>query len=124
MEVHGMVSIWFGNMQTQDQLDTHIDVTYDEEGGSIPARFFVDFNIDMIDVDEDFIEKEVLEEASDDISMLLTGCSYDDKILSRIKEVVKLNKSYNSIVLIYNFQYDNSVSNCEGFNFVTATSYL
>ncbi|MGM1502525.1 immunity 22 family protein, partial [Bacillus cereus group sp. BceL239] len=30
----------------------------------------------------------------------------------------------NSIVLIYNFQYDNSVSNCEGFNFVTATSYL
>lgn len=78
----------------------------------------------MIDVDEDFIEKEVLEEASDDSSMLLTGCSYDDKILSRIKEVVKLNKSYNSIVLIYNFQYDNSVSNCEGFNFVTATSYL
>ncbi|HHP1051458.1 immunity 22 family protein [Bacillus cereus group sp. BfR-BA-01354] len=124
MEVHGMVSIWFGNMQTQDQLDTYIDVTYDEEGDFIPARFFVDFNIDMIDVDEDFIEKEVLEEASDDISMLLTGCSYDDKILSRIKEVVKLNKSYNSIVLIYNFQYDNSVSNCEGFNFVTATSYL
>ncbi|MDZ4434099.1 immunity 22 family protein [Bacillus cereus] len=124
MEVHGMVSIWFGNMQTQDQLDTYIDFTYDEEGDSIPARFFVDFNIDMIDVDEDFIEKEVLEEASDDISMLLTGCSYDDKILSRIKEVVKLNKSYNSIVLIYNFQYDNSVSNCEGFNFVTATSYL
>ncbi|HFK1545109.1 TPA: immunity 22 family protein [Bacillus albus] len=124
MEVHGMVSIWFGNMQTQDQLDAYIDVTYDEEGDSIPARFFVDFNIDMIDVDEDFIEKEVLEEASDDISMLLTGCSYDDKILSRIKEVVKLNKSYNSIVLIYNFQYNNSVSNCEGFNFVTATSYL
>ncbi len=60
--------------------------------------FFVDFNIDMIDVDEDFIEKEVLEEASDDISMLLTGCSYDDKILSRIKEEVKLKKSYNSIV--------------------------
>ena len=106
MEVHGMVSIWFGNMQTQDQLDTYIDVTYDEEGDAIPARFFVDFNIDMIDVDEDFIEKEVLEEASDDISMLLTGCSYDDKILSRIKEVVKLNKSYNSFnsIILPSFQ--------------------
>ncbi|PFR44768.1 immunity 22 family protein [Bacillus thuringiensis] len=124
MEVHGMVSIWLGNMKTQDQLDAYIDVTYDEEGDAIPASFFVDFNIDMIDVDEDFIEKEVLEEASDDISMLLTGCSYDDKILSRIKEVVKLNKCYNSIVLIYNFQYDNSVSNFEAFDFVTATSYL
>lgn len=78
----------------------------------------------MIDVDEDFIEKEVLEEASDDISMLLTGCSYDDKIISRIKKVVKLNKSYNSIVLIYNFQYDNPASNFEGFDFITATSYL
>lgn len=124
MEVHGMVSIWLGNMKTQDQLDAYIDVTYDEEGDAIPASFFVDFNIDMIDVDEDFIEKEVLEEASDDISMLLTGCSYDDKILSRINEVVKLKKSYNSIILIYNFQYDNSVSNFEGFDFVTATSYL
>ncbi|MGQ7106292.1 immunity 22 family protein [Bacillus cereus] len=124
MEVHGIVSIWLGNMKTQDQLDAYINVTYDEEGNAMPASFFVDFNIDMIDVDEDFIEKEVLEEASDNVSMLLTGCSYDDKILSRIKEVVKLNKSYNSIVLIYNFQYDNSVSNCEGFNFVTATSYL
>ncbi|WP_283750431.1 immunity 22 family protein [Bacillus cereus] len=124
MEVHGMVSIWLGNMQTQDQLDVYTDATYDEEGNSIPARFFVDFNIDMIDVDEDFIEKEVLEEARDDISVLLTGCSYDDKILSRIKEEVKLKKFYNSIVLIYNFQYDNSVSNFEGFDFVTATSYL
>ncbi|AND08636.1 immunity 22 family protein [Bacillus thuringiensis] len=124
MEVHGIVSIWLGNMKTQDQLDTYIDVTYDEEGDAIPASFFVDFNIDMIDVDEDFIEKEVLEEASDDISMLLTGCSYDDKILSRINKEVKLKKSYNSIILIYNFQYDNSVSNFEGFNFVTTTSYL
>ncbi|MDM5235003.1 immunity 22 family protein [Bacillus cereus] len=124
MEVHGMVSIWLGNMETQDQLDVYMEVTYDEEGDSIPARFFVDFNIDMIDVDEDFIEKEVLEEASDDISVLLAGCSYDDKILSRIKEEVKLKKSYNSIVLIYNFQYDNAVSNFEGFDFVAATSYL
>jgi hypothetical protein len=124
MEVHGMVSIFLGNMQTQDQLDVYTDATYDGEGDSIPAKFFVDFNIDMIDVDEDFIEKEVLEEASDDISVLLTGCSYDDKILSRIKEEVKLKKSYNSIVLIYNFQYGNSVSDFEGFDFVTATSYL
>ncbi|MBK5506062.1 hypothetical protein [Bacillus sp. TH12] len=76
MEVHGIVSIWLGNMETQDQLDVYMEVTY------------------------------------------------DDKILSRIKEEVKLKKSYNSIVLIYNFQYDNAVSNFEGFDFVTATSYL
>lgn len=124
MEVHGMVSIWLGNMKTQDQLDVYMDATYDEEGDSIPAEFFVDFNIDMVDVDEDFIEKEVLEETSDDISVLLAGCSYDDKILFRIKEGVKLKKSYNSIILIYNFQYDNSVKYVEGFDFVTATSYL
>ncbi|MED0965579.1 immunity 22 family protein [Bacillus paramycoides] len=124
MEVHGMVSIWLGNMKTQDQLDVYMDVTYDEEGDSIPAKFFVDFNIDMIDVDDDFIEKEVLEETSDDISVLLAGCSYDDEILSRIKEGVKLGKAYNSIVLIYNFQYDNSVSDFEDFDFLTATSYL
>lgn len=41
MEVHGMVSIWLGNMETQDQLDVYMEVTYDEEGDSIPARFLL-----------------------------------------------------------------------------------
>lgn len=41
MEVHGMVSIWIGNMKTQDQLDAYIDVTYDEEGDAIPASFLL-----------------------------------------------------------------------------------
>ncbi|WP_242220394.1 immunity 22 family protein [Bacillus cereus group sp. BfR-BA-01380] len=124
MEKQGMVSIWLGNIKTQNQLEEYVDLTYDEDGESIPSKFFVDFNIDRNEIDEDFIEKEVLEEESDNISVLLEGCSYDEMILPKIRECVNLNKSYNAIVLIYNFEYQNLVSSSGDFDYITSTSYL
>ncbi|SFK09923.1 MULTISPECIES: immunity 22 family protein [unclassified Bacillus (in: firmicutes)] len=124
MEKQGMVSIWLGNIKTQNQLEKYADLTYDEDGESIPSKFFVDFNIDRNEIDEDFIEKEVLEEESDNISVLLEGCSYDEIILPKIREYVNLNKSYNTIILIYNFEYQNLVNSSGDFDYVTSTSYL
>ncbi|SFC85687.1 Immunity protein 22 [Bacillus sp. 491mf] len=124
MEKQGMVSIWLGNIKTQHQLGEYVDLTYDEDGESIPSKFLVDFNIDRNEIDEDFIEKEVLEEESDNISVLLEGCSYDEMILPKIKEYVNLNKSYNAIVLIYNFEYQNQVSSSGDFDYITSISYL
>ena len=115
-----MVSIWLGNIKTQHQLEEYVDLTYDEDGESIPSKFFVDFNIDRNETDEDFIEKEVLEE-SDNISVLLEGCSYDEIILPKIREYVNLNKSYNAIILIYNFGYQNLVSSSGDFDYITTT---
>ncbi|MDC2867291.1 immunity 22 family protein [Bacillus sp. BP-3] len=124
MEKQGTVSIWLGNIKTQNQLEKYVDLTYDEDGESIPSKFFVDFNIDRNEIDEDFIEKEVLEEESDNISVLLEGCSYDEIILPKIREYVNLNKSYNAIILIYNFEYSNLVNSSKDFDYITSTSYL
>ncbi|MGG2016496.1 immunity 22 family protein [Bacillus sp. S10(2024)] len=124
MEKQGMVSIWLGNIKTQNQLEKYVDLTYDEDGESIPSKFFVDFNIDRNEIDEDFIEKEVLEEESDNISVLLEGCSYDEIILPKIREYVNLKKSYNAIILIYNFEYSNLVNSSKDFDYITSTSYL
>lgn len=124
MEKQGMVSIWLGNIKTQHQLEKYVDLTYDEDGESIPSKFFVDFNIDRNEIDEDFIEKEVLEEESDNISVLLEGCSYDEIILPKIREYVNLNKSYNAIILIYNFEYSNLVNSSKDFDYITSTGYL
>ncbi|MGG2134682.1 immunity 22 family protein [Bacillus sp. S2(2024)] len=124
MEKQGIVSIWLGNIKTQNQLEKYVNLTYDEDGESIPSKFFVNFNIDTNEIDEDFVEKEVLEEKSDNISVLLDGCSYEEIILPKIREYVNLNKSYNAVILIYNFEYENLVNSFEDFDYITSTSYL
>ena len=124
MEKQGMVSIWLGNIKTQNQLEKYVNLIYDEDGESVPSKFFVDFNIDMDETDEDFIEKAVLEEKSDNISVLLEGCSYEEIILPKIRVYTNLNKLYNAVILIYNFEYENIVNSFEDFDYITSTSYL
>lgn len=124
MEKQGMVSIWLGNIKEQNQIEKYVDLTYDEDGESVPSKFFVDFNIDMDETDEDFIEKAVSEEKSDNISALLEGCSYEEIILPIISKYVNLNKFYNAVILIYNFDYENLVNSSGNFDYITSTSYV
>lgn len=123
METHGMVSIWLGNIKTQNELEKYVNLTYGDDGESVPSKFFVDFNIDMDETDEDFIEKAVLVEKSDNISALLEGCSYEETILPKIRNYVKLDKLYNAVILIYNFEHQNLVTSFEDFDYITSTSY-
>lgn len=39
MEKQGMVSIWLGNIKTQNQLEKYVNLTYDEDGESVPSKF-------------------------------------------------------------------------------------
>ncbi|UTE72114.1 immunity 22 family protein [Rossellomorea marisflavi] len=123
MEKQGMVSIWLGNMKTQYQLEKYVNLTYDEDGESVTSKFFADFNIDMDEIDEDFIEKAVLEEKSDKISALLEGCSYEEIILPEFRGYKNLNKLYNAVILIYNYEYENLVNSREDFDYIASTSY-
>lgn len=124
MEKQGMVSIWLGNVNSLDQLEEYIKNTYDEKGESVPSRFFVDFNIDMDETDEDLIEKGILEEKSDKFYELLEGCSYIEAILHNMNKSINLTKAYNAIILIYNFEYDNYVGKSGQFEYIISTSYL
>ncbi|WP_350300035.1 immunity 22 family protein [Peribacillus frigoritolerans] len=123
MEKQGLVSIWLGNIKNENSIEEYVDVKYDEDGESVPSKFFMDFNIDMDDTDEDFIEKEVLEN-SNDISILLEGCSYEEIIIPKIKKHFNLTKSYNAVILIYNFEYDNKINSIGEFDFITSISYV
>lgn len=53
MEKQGWVSIWLGNINDEDSIGEYVDLTYDEDGESVPSQFFIDFNIDMDETDED-----------------------------------------------------------------------
>ncbi|WP_186580514.1 immunity 22 family protein [Aquibacillus kalidii] len=123
MEKQGWVSIWLGNINDEDSIGEYADLTYDEDGESVPSQFFIDFNIDMDETDEDTIEKAVYKNSSSDISALLDGCSYEEIVIPKIQKSINLNKSYNAVILIYNFEYKNEISSTDAFDFIAATNY-
>ncbi|WP_282141064.1 immunity 22 family protein [Cytobacillus oceanisediminis] len=107
----------------QISLNQYVDLTYDEDGESVPSQFFIDFNIDMDEIDENTIEKAVYKDSSSDISALLEGCSYEEIVIPKIQKSVNLKKSYNAVILIYNFEYKNEISSTGAFDFIAATNY-
>lgn len=123
MEKQGWVSIWLGNIKEEDSIGDYVDLTYDEDGGSVPSKFFVDFNIDMDETDEDTIEKAVYKNSSSDIFTLLDGCSYEEFIIPKVKKSIDLKKSYNAVILIYNFEYNNEITSIDAFEFIATTNY-
>ncbi|MEK4972782.1 immunity 22 family protein [Niallia sp. FSL R7-0648] len=77
----------------------------------------------MDETDEDTIEKEVYKNSSSDIATLLDGCSYEEIVIPKIQKSINLKKSYNAVILIYNFQFQNEISSTGAFDFITATNY-
>lgn len=105
MEKEGVVSLWTGNTNSNEFLNDYTEMNYTEDGDRDPSEFIKDFN--MYDIDEDFVEKERYEEASDNLEVLLSGCSYDDVVIPNIKKSVGkiLKEKFNTIILVYNFEY-------------------
>lgn len=64
-----------------------MQITYDEDGESVPSQFFIDFKIDVDETDEDTIEKEVYKNSSSDIATLLDGCSYEEIVIPKSRKV-------------------------------------
>lgn len=123
MEKQGWVSIWLGTIKEEDSIEDYVDLTYDEDGESVPSKFFIDFNIDMDETDEDTIEKAVYKNSSSDVSSLLDGCSYEEIVIPKIQKSINLRKSYNAVILIYNFEYNNEISSTGAFDFIATTNY-
>ncbi|WP_058487057.1 immunity 22 family protein [Defluviitalea phaphyphila] len=113
MEKEGFVSIWFGNMKSQEFLERYVNLIYDEDGECKPSIFLTDFEIDMDEIDEDFIEKANYNFISDKVDKLIKGCSYSDKVIPRIcKEIGdKINEKVNTVILVYNFYYSGKIIN-------------
>lgn len=123
MEKQGWVSVWLGNINDEDSIGEYVDLTYDEDGESVPSQFFIDFKIDVDETDEDTIEKEVYKNSSSDIATLLDGCSYEEIVIPKIQKSINLKKSYNAVILIYNFEYNNEISSTGAFDFIATTNY-
>jgi Immunity protein 22 len=122
------VSLWLGNFQNFDELEKYTEVKYDEDGDSIPSTFEKEFKLGYYD--RDLVEKDWILDAEDDIEKLLIDFSYDDQLIKQFTDV-KLGSKYNTIILIYNYNYVNdgrainSVSNNEyELNFIGTAEYV
>ncbi|WP_121639136.1 immunity 22 family protein [Virgibacillus sp. Bac330] len=122
------VSLWLGNFQNFDDLEKYTEVKYDEDGDSIPSTFEKEFKLGYYD--RDLIEKDCIQDAEDDIEKLLMDFSYDDQLIKQFTNV-RLSSKYNTIILIYNYNYVNdgrainSVSNNEyELDFIGTAEYV
>lgn len=110
MEKEGVVSLWLGNIRTNEFLNDYVEIKYTEDGEWEPSEFLNEFKIDIDDIDEDFIEKVRYEEKLDSIESLLQGCSYEEIIIPKIINIIgnKVGKEINAVVLVYNLEYSGS----------------
>ncbi|MBC1512141.1 immunity 22 family protein [Listeria booriae] len=124
MEKNGIVSLWLGNAENIEQLDNYVELNYDDDGESIPSEFLLDYQIDMDDIDEDFIEKAVLDKKYDNFTSLLKDASYEEKIIPKLLKDYSIEKDYNAVILLYNFEYEGKTMVANNFDFIASVSYI
>lgn len=129
MEKEGYVSLWVGNALSDEMLEEYLEVGYDDDGNGEKSAFLHDYEIELDDFDEDFVERIFYDEELEELSKLLEGCSYEEIILPQFNEMFAENKNekFNSAILLYNFEYTGNIKmhgqkNCN-FKFIGSVQY-
>ncbi|MCM1313781.1 MAG: immunity 22 family protein [Prevotella sp.] len=103
------VSLWAGCFESDEKLLDYISIDYDEdEDGDDDSQFIKDFGIDY--VDEDCIERIFLDNETDSIKYLLSGCSYEDKVIPEFEKIFVAGKKFNCVILVYEMNYDGNIN--------------
>lgn len=99
------VSLWLGFFENVDDFKNYIGVSYDEGGNYIPSNFQENYAIKKYDLDA--IESDWISQKCSDVESLLTGFSEDYEIIPQFQKMLehKNIENYNSIILLYNFEY-------------------
>ncbi|MFJ9383784.1 immunity 22 family protein [Peribacillus sp. NPDC101481] len=128
MQKEGFVSFWVGNINTSEELDNLLEISYTEDGDFIPSMFARSFGIDRYD--DAVREADFYDEADNSLSRLLEGFSYDDDIIPKFSSLcgAQLPRQYNVVILLYNFKYEGikkkTTINNSNLEFLGAVEYL
>ena len=125
METENTVSIWIGNFATKLDLDEFINLKYDEEGEVVPSLFYNQYNIDIDDIDDYLIEKEVFEISFTNLFDMLKEASYNNIIVNNLKQKgINPNiEPNNALILIYNYQFDSNTLRTISTEFIATVEY-
>ena len=125
METENTVSIWVGNFESREELDTYIDLRYDDDGEIVSSKFYDAFQIDIDDIDDYLIEKEYCDYRFLNVYDHLIEASYADVIIENLKKIeddLAIPES-NSIILLYNYKYCGQVEEQPNIKFITTVDY-
>ena len=125
METENTVSIWIGNFATKLDLDEFINLKYDDEGEVVPSLFYDQYNIDIDDIDDYLIEKEVFETSFTNLFDMLKEASYNNIIVNNLKQKgINPNiEPNNALILIYNYQFDSNILRTINTEFIATVKY-
>ncbi|WP_175639265.1 immunity 22 family protein [Metabacillus schmidteae] len=122
------VSLWLGWFNNYDEVEKYTEIKYDEDGDSIPSVFEREFKLGYYD--RGLIEKDWISDAEDNVKKLLVDFSYDDQLIKQFNNIM-LNSKYNTIILLYNYNYEkdgravNSVDkNAYKLDFIGTAEYI
>ena len=107
MEKQEYVSLWLGNCQSYDELDSYLTGSYSSDGDYINSQFQKDFKIDWFD--EDFREAFHNDLSSNDFQRLLDGCSYENSIIKAFNNNYVIKEEFNAGLLLYDFMYEGKI---------------
>ena len=115
MTKDNVVSIWFGNFETEEKFQEFIAEEYDDEGDVLSA-FTTSFCIDYIDEDfqETLFQKVI---TIDDLSQF----SYAESFIDKINEDI-LRQS-NCVIFVYDYNYSGTIKSNNNLNFIGAYKY-
>ena len=102
---NGFVSFWIGNLESGNNLEKLMEENYSDDGDKIFSDFSKLFKTGRYD--DDFREACFFENGINNIADALVSFSYSEEFVSSFADITKneLGKNYNTIILLYNFQY-------------------
>lgn len=111
-------SLWLGYFENEDDFRNYMKVSYDEDGNYIPSKFQENYGIRKYDLDTS--EIDWISDKCIDVESLLAGFSNDFEIVPQFKKMLECKnvEKYNSIVVLYNFEYINCNRKNENFEYI------
>lgn len=118
MIIENKASLWLGYFEEEERFREYFKVSYDEDGKYIPSEFQKSFEIkkyDLYAVETDWLSQNCI-----DVMSLLQGFSGDEEIIPQFEKMIEASnvEKYNSIVLLYNFQYEADIISDGRMNFI------
>ena len=116
MEKQGKVAIWVGNFDSEEKFMDLMRENYTEDG-DLNSLFMEAFTIDYIDSQ---FQEILFIENNTDVLNLITPLSYAETFKTNLASSVLQG---NSIVALFNFEYDKSVIETDALSFVGNYDY-
>ena len=110
MDEIGIVSIWLGNFENQDELSSYAEARFkrNEDGELIPSFTQDFFNGDLWPFEPEVFDYELLDAASQDPAVV--GAPLGETIAGELADLYSkgLDQPCNALIVVYDYSFEGS----------------